>query len=168
MMRRAFLLWIVFALSCGPHDFVPGSRVRVDVPKGFRAHREGDSLELRSGKLIVVLEPVDKTSAKVLLAQSAQWSQPDPKCDLTRAVTTVHFGPVSGTKFSFHQMKPAAYKRVEYILQVPGGHIHVVMDASGNDFDEVPIESQLHTLQILPPKPPTKLTPAPKPAKTQA
>jgi len=167
-MRRAFFLLMLMALGCHSHEWTPGSRVRIDVPKGFRAHREGNSLELKSGKLIVVLEPVDKATTKVLKAQSDQWSQPDSKCDLTRAVTTVQFGHVSGTKFAFHQTTPAPYKRVEYLLQVPGGHIHAVLDASGRDFDEAPIELQLHTLQILPPKPPTKLTPAPRPAKTQA
>lgn len=168
-MRRICLLLLMFALGCGSHGLVRGSRVRMAVPKGFRAHREGSSLVLKSGRLTVLLEPVDRSSANVLKAEADQSTQSDSRSDLTRVATTVHFGRVSGTKFVLHQTKPVSYKRVEYVLDVPGGHIHVVLDASGMDFDEAPIESQLHTLEILPPRPPpTQLTPAPRPAKTQA
>jgi hypothetical protein len=158
----------MIAMGCNSHDLIPGSRVRMDAPKGFRTHREANRLHLSSGKFNVVVEPLDRSSAKILRAQARQALPSDPRSDLIQLATAVRFGQVSGTKSVLHQTKPVFYKRVEYILDVPGGHVRVILDAGGPDFDEGPIESQLRTLQVVPPKPPpTQLTPAPLPAKTQ-
>lgn len=62
----------------------------------------------------------------------------------------VKFGEVHGQKLVYQQTAPVPWKRVEYWLEVPGGAANLMLDASGEDFDETELEAKLHTLQITP------------------
>jgi hypothetical protein len=59
----------------------------------------------------------------------------------------VQFGDSHGFKFCYIQTEPW-WKQVQYLLEVPGGKVNVVLDASGKDFDETAFEDKLKTLQI--------------------
>ncbi len=52
-------------------------------------------------------------------------------------------------------MESAKFKRVNYALDVPGGHVVAVLDSSRGDFDESELEARFHTLRVLNYPPPT-------------
>jgi hypothetical protein len=64
------------------------------------------------------------------------------------SVADVRFGPVSGIK-GISRMASPKFKRVNYALDVPGGHLVVVLDSSRGDFDESEVERYFHTLRVL-------------------
>jgi hypothetical protein len=68
--------------------------------------------------------------------------------------SSVHFGEAHGDKYLYKQTQPAAWKRVQYLLKVPGGTVDILLDANGKKFDESSFESKLHTLRIEPGRPP--------------
>lgn len=64
------------------------------------------------------------------------------------SVADVRFGEVTGIK-SISEMASPKFKRVDYALDVPGGHLVVVLDSSRGDFDESEVEGYFHTLRVL-------------------
>jgi hypothetical protein len=57
-------------------------------------------------------------------------------------------GDVSGKKYVYRQVAPVPWKRVNYVLSVPGGFVSAMLDALGADFDETPFDAHLHTLRL--------------------
>lgn len=60
----------------------------------------------------------------------------------------VRFGDVSGIKCT-SKMASAKFKRVDYALDVPGGHLTATLDSSSRDFDESEFERYFHTMRVL-------------------
>jgi hypothetical protein len=66
-------------------------------------------------------------------------------------VLEVSFGAIAGKKYSYTQTSPVPWKRITYLLSVPGGFVDAILDGGGPDFDETPFESRLHTLRLSAP-----------------
>jgi len=64
------------------------------------------------------------------------------------SVADVRFGEVSGIK-RLSKMATPRFKRLDYALDVPGGHLVAVLDSSSGDFDESVVEQYFHTLRVL-------------------
>ncbi len=64
------------------------------------------------------------------------------------SVSEVRFGEVSGSK-RLSKMASPKFKRLDYALDVPGGHLVAVLDSSSGDFDESIVEQYFHTLRVL-------------------
>lgn len=64
------------------------------------------------------------------------------------SVAEVRFGEVSGIK-RLSKLASPKFKRLDYALDVPGGHLLVVLDSSGGDFDESEFERYFHTMRVL-------------------
>jgi hypothetical protein len=62
--------------------------------------------------------------------------------------SSVQFGEVRGHKFLYNQTAPVAWKSVQYLLEVPGGSVNIMLDDGGKNFDETDFEAKLHTLRI--------------------
>ena len=71
------------------------------------------------------------------------------------SVTDVRFGEVVGIK-CISKMTSPKFKRLDYALDVPGGHVVAVLDSTAGDFDESELEAHFHTLRVLNYPPPTK------------
>jgi hypothetical protein len=65
------------------------------------------------------------------------------------SIGEVRFGEVTGIKRVSKIASPPMFKRVDYALDVPGGHIVAVLDSSRGDFDESEVERYFHTLRVL-------------------
>lgn len=70
------------------------------------------------------------------------------------SIAAIRFGEVSGIKCVSRMTSPK-FKRLDYALDVPGGHVVASLDSRAGDFDESEIERYFHTLRVLnypPPK----------------
>ena len=65
------------------------------------------------------------------------------------SVVEVQFGDVSGIKRIWQMKSPKKFKRLDYALDVPGGHLVAVLEIASGDFDESIIEQYFCTLQVL-------------------
>jgi len=63
-------------------------------------------------------------------------------------VVEVRFGDVSGIKCTSKMVSPK-FKRVDYALDVPGGHLTATLQSSSKDFDESEFERYFHTMRVL-------------------
>lgn len=79
-----------------------------------------------------------------------QLSATEPTLD-GRLASRVDFGEVTGNKCVLAGDFPAVHKRVDYLLEVPGGYVRVLIQAS-NLFDETEWESYLATLRFAIPQ----------------
>ena len=74
----------------------------------------------------------------------------------------VRFGDVSGIK-CISRMVSRKFKRVDYALDVPGGHLTATLDSLSkhfDDFDESEFERYFHTMRVLNyPPPGTPISP---------
>lgn len=83
----------------------------------------------------------------------------------TREVAPVAFGQVTGQKIVFKgESALGAFKKITYVLAVPGGHVHGSLAAVGKkvdqlNWDEAPFEACFHTLRVetKPASPPRNL-----------
>jgi hypothetical protein len=77
---------------------------------------------------------------------------PAPPAPIERDLrhSPVQFGAAVGVRFTLVQVKPAPWKQVDYLLQVPGGFVSVRLCAMGADLDEHELEAKLETLRVVP------------------
>ena len=67
----------------------------------------------------------------------------------TNEVSEVSFEQCSGKKYLHRMTAPALWKRVDYVLRVPGGFVSIGLGTlTGVEFDEAPLEFKLHTLRL--------------------
>jgi len=64
------------------------------------------------------------------------------------SVAEVRFGEVAGIK-CISKMTSPKFKRADYVLDVPGGHMVATLDSSRGDFDESEFEQYFNTLRVL-------------------
>jgi hypothetical protein len=85
---------------------------------------------------------------EIIPKQNELWVAP-PRIQATRSKSDVSFGPCRGYKYVYVQAGNRNWKRVDYVLSVPGGFVIVwIGTESGEDFDESPIEDRLDTLSL--------------------
>ena len=131
-----------------PAELPPrGPQVSFVAPEGWKVKVVSSRLDLKRGKLIGTIMAVDEFSFDLMQRQHELWVGP-PGLEVRREVQTVRHGEVSGKKYVYRQFAPAPWKRVEYVLRVPGGFVSAMLDAMGADFDEAPFEDKLHTVRV--------------------
>ena len=124
----------------------PPPRILFEAPDGYQIVERPNGLNLEVGLLIGCINVIDVATAEFLQEQKKQ-TLSLPHVNVDCSIDQVCFGPVIGTR---HRLIDTVtqWKRVEYFLDVPGGHVYVMLDAGGKDFDEAPMEACLHTLRV--------------------
>ncbi len=122
-------------------DFVP--------PEGWRVKELApDLLQLKKGKLSGSVMAIDEG----LFHQSQRERETEwvvaPGVEATRDVQVAEYGNVSGKKYVYRRIAPDQWKRVDYVLSVPGGFAMAGVESAGADFDEAPFEAQLPTVRL--------------------
>jgi hypothetical protein len=122
-------------------DFVP--------PDGWRVKQLAPSLlQLKKGKLTGTVMAIDEN----LFHQTQRERESDwvvsPGVEATRDIQVAEYGSVSGKKYVYRRIAPDQSKRVDYVLNVPGGFAMAGIEAAGADFDESAFESALPTLRL--------------------
>jgi hypothetical protein len=118
-----------------------GPALTLDAPEGWKVKEVSSRLDLKKGKLIGTIMAIDELSFQAMCRQQEYWPQGLP---MTRETMDVRFGDCFGKKHLFRE----PFKRVDYLLAVPGGFVSAQFSALGAEFDEAPLESSLHTLRL--------------------
>src|SRR5262249_39665596 len=124
-----------------------GPDMTFDAPEGWKVMAAPFQLHLRKGKLIGVITAIDRSTFELFLSQTNPWCIPPGRQDMGECLD-VRFGAVAGRKYVHPRVTPMPYKRVRYVLSVPGGFADAMLDAAGADFEEALFESRLHTLRL--------------------
>ena len=131
-----------------------GPTIVFGSPIGWKVEIGQYELVLKKEKLIAILTSIDESLFRTLPIQLGtpipEQFRP-PSLQQTKKVVDISKGDVKGKKFVIETTAPAYFKSIDYILSVPGGHARVLMHSDGKDFDELPIEERLHTIQIIQP-----------------
>jgi hypothetical protein len=132
--------------------------IAFDAPGGWKPRVVFGRLDLKKGKLFTVIMPIDESSFSHMQWQREQSATPQSRSEppiviqASRQTTCVEFGDCIGKKYFYLQTAPGPWKQVDYLLQVPGGHVSVGIGAlDGRDFDEREMEERFHTIRIQPP-----------------
>jgi hypothetical protein len=146
---RGFLLLPELATNLSqPVEPPPrGPKMSFGAPDGWKVTVVPFRLDLKKGKLIGTIVVIDEFSFDLMQRQQEHWVAP-PGLEATREVLAVRHGDVSGKKYTYRQSAPVPWKRVDYVLSVPGGFASAMLDALGADFDEAPFDAKLHTLRL--------------------
>ena len=131
-----------------------GSSIAFESPTGWTSELVSSSLHIRKGrKLLGEIRAIDDFSFKKTLhsneVRERIQKQNALAVDEGWKTSPAQFGDSHGFKFSYVQTEPW-WKRVQYLLEVPGGKVSVVLDGRGKDFDEAAFEDKLKTLRISP------------------
>ena len=124
-----------------------GPEISFVAPDGWKVKVVPFRLDLKKGKLIGTIMVIDEFSFDLMQRQQEHWVAP-PGLEATREVHAVRHGDVSGKKYIYRQIAPVPWKRVDYVLSVPGGFVSAMLDALVQDFDEVPFDAKLHTVWL--------------------
>ena len=128
-----------------------GPAISFASPDGWKVKVVPFRLDLRRGKVWASITASDQLGFEVHCRLDEHWAAP-PELNMTLESKQVAFGPCQGKKFVITELVPAPWKSVRYALSVPGGYVSVDLGArDGADFDELPLEAALHTLQISSP-----------------
>jgi hypothetical protein len=119
----------------------PPPVISFDAPEGWKVKVVSSRLDLKKGKLTGSIMAIDEWSFQTMQRQEEYWP---PGVPLSRATTEVRLGDCAGKKYLFRE----PFKRVEYLLAVPGGFVSAMLSALGADFDEAPFESRFPTLKV--------------------
>ncbi|MHC4154864.1 MAG: hypothetical protein ACYST6_08090 [Planctomycetota bacterium] len=123
-------------------------QVSLQLPEELTANRtQYGHINVTSGELSMSFMPLSRMG---FYWSKAQWYAPTkgPMVESVCKTRPVQFRKVKGRKRTYITSKPVYWKRVEYLLRVPGGFVWVTLDAGGKDFDELTIEPFLHTLRV--------------------
>jgi hypothetical protein len=133
-----------------------GPMMAFEAPTGWKVKAVPFRLDLKTGKVIGSITAIDKLGFEHFMGLSEQQpkaQQPAMECfrhpEWKRVVTAISCGQVSGQKCSVRVLGPVSWKRVDYVLRVPGGFVTVFLGTmKGEEFDELPFEAKLHTLRL--------------------
>jgi len=131
-----------------------GPSIAFESPTGWSSERVSSYLHIRKGrKLLGEIRVIDDFSFRKTLhsneVRDRIQKQNALAVDEGWQTSPAQFGDSHGFKFRYIQTEPW-WKRVQYLLEVPGGKVSVVLDGCGKDFDEAAFEDKLNTLRISP------------------
>ena len=136
----------------------PEPTVSVEMAEDWTTKQFPRRLDIFKDKVFCSIAIYDKLGFDISLKKSAhreelQKSPKNPWANLgVWARNTVEFGKCRGEKSVYFQQGEAKLKQVVYLLEVPGGFVHVNLGhEKRKDFDELEFEKKFHTLKILPP-----------------
>jgi hypothetical protein len=132
--------------------------ITFELPDGWSFERVPLSLQLRRGrKTMGTIISIDASSLAHMLYHNEvrdklQSQNRNPLGVVgSWAKSPVQYREVRGHKFLYNQIAPVPWKSVQYLLDVPGGSVNIMLDGGGRDFDETEFEAQLHTLRVAGP-----------------
>jgi hypothetical protein len=134
--------------------------VRMELPAGAKVTEENGCWSVKWQRRWLFLYPSHREEMHSQSGRLRDEAKSQPLVGNNgMVVTDVRFGQVAGMKCVFKGTAPR-FKRVDYALDVPGGHITATQDSVGRagDFDEQELEAYFHTLQVLNYPPPTPET----------
>jgi len=129
-----------------------------ESPDGWSFERVPLSLHLRRGrKQIGAIISLDAPSLAHILHQNELREKVQSQNRNRLAVvgswtkSPVQYGEARGHKFLYEQVAPVPWKSVQYLLEVAGGNVNIMLDGGETNFDEMELEARLHTLRIAGP-----------------
>jgi hypothetical protein len=125
--------------------------VRMELPTGARVTEENGSWSVKWRRKWLFLYPSHREEMHSEAGRLRDEAKNQPMTGNDgMSVTEVRFGPVAGIKRVYKGPAPR-FKRVDYALDVPGGHVTATQDSASKagDFDEQELEACFHTMQIL-------------------
>jgi len=121
----------------------------MELPEGAKASKEYGCLSVKWRRLYLSLYPSHREDMHSFAGRFKENAKSQPMSDGNgTSVADVHFGEVSGVKCT-SKMKSPKFKRLDYALDVPGGHIVAVLQSTSGDFDESELEALFHTMRVL-------------------
>lgn len=132
---------VVGRLRASPEPVRP--EISFVAPPGWRSAVDQNGLSLKKRKLIGQITVIDESSHQLRMRQMQFVPSMLPRGH-ELCSQTVEFGACSGTKILVDQ----PFKRVDYLLRVPGGYVAIMLTGMGAAFDETEFEAHLHTLQV--------------------
>lgn len=128
-----------------------GPVMTFEVPRGWAMKAVPFRLDLKKAKLLAEITAIDRETFDRHQLKHALASHP-PGVQATARCCGVRFGECFGTKYIYVEAAPPSWKRVTYVLQVPGGYVSIWHSARGGTaFDEFELEEKLHTLRLSSP-----------------
>ena len=122
--------------------------ISFDAPSGWVVDRVPFRLDLSSGEVNASITAIDELSFDIFPMQM-EAGVPAPHLKASRSSSEVCWDTCRGNKFVYLEEGTKTWKRVDYVLSVPGGFVSVWMGTeSGDNFDEMPLESQLRTITL--------------------
>ncbi len=129
----------------------PGPTISFVPPHGWKVKTVPFRLDLKHGKVWAVITTINELGFAIEEQLDKHWVAP-PELKLTMDVRSVAFGPCKGKKFVILDRGAVEGKTIRYVLTVPGGYVTIHVGARNQaDFDELSLESQLHTLHLSTP-----------------
>jgi hypothetical protein len=134
-----------------PEPPLRGPTISFDPPPGWKVKVVPFRLDMRKGKLITVIMAINESDFAISQWQFEQpWvGAPGWQADVTDV--EISQGECVGKKRMVQTSAPIKSKQVDYLLTVPGGYVLVLLCSTAEDFDELPIESKLHTIRLSAP-----------------
>jgi hypothetical protein len=127
----------------------PEPLIEFEPPAGWRVRVTPFNLNLRKGKPTASITLINEFSFRNLQVPGSQRFPPGEGRVEEQAM---QFGEVKGTKYWRIQTAPVPSRQMDYVLEVPGGFVNIVLRrADGQEFDEQPFEAQLGTLRLAEP-----------------
>jgi hypothetical protein len=124
----------------------PEPILEFDPPAGWHVRAIPFNLILRKGKERAFITAIGEFSFhNAQLPGTRVFAQGAGRVD----EHDVQFGEVKGKKYLRLQTAPVSSRQLDYVLAVPGGFANIMLcRTDGGEFDEIPFETQLHTLRI--------------------
>lgn len=126
-----------------------GPTIAFVPPEGWRVKKLAPYLwEVKKGKLSGSVMAIDQgLFYQTQREREGDWAV-SPGVEATREIEVAQHGDVAGKKYVYRRTAPGPWKRVDFVLSVPGGFAMAGVESTGADFDEPPFEAQLHTLRV--------------------
>jgi len=137
-----------------PHGPPECGVARMELPSGAKVTEENGCWSVKWKRRWLFLYP---THCELMHSQAGRLRDEARSWPSGTVVEDVQFGAVTGIRRMSHA-RNARFKRVDYALEVPGGHITATQDSAVGNFDERELEAYFHTLRVLNYPPPTTET----------
>jgi hypothetical protein len=129
--------------------------IQAQFPKGFKTDRPNDyCINGQKRKIVICVGILPQKSSYEHLkthhtAPDLKIEVPGCKKEYKKTISTITYGKVRGYKVHYVQTAFCFWKRVEYLLEVPGGYATVMIDSGGKDFNEMEYEPFLESINII-------------------
>lgn len=137
----------------------PATRyVHAEFPEGFKTKLYGTSLNATNRNIIIYILPLiqevfedNKTlffdAPSIVNALGSLTG--GIKSNYNYEFSSINYSRVTGHKRTYIQNIPVFVKSLQYMLEVPGGYVSVMINSKdGKDFNEIAFESFLQTIEI--------------------
>lgn len=122
----------------------------IESPAGWTCETIQGILRLRQRKMFAEIHLIDQLWCPLARKQFESTPAVFPGAvDFVIEVQDMELGAATGKKKTTKMYVSPSFKKVEYLLSIPGGTVHATLVSLVHaDFDEMPIESKLHTIRV--------------------